>query len=290
MHSRLKIISDNILYMEADHKTDRPILAVVCGEKSSLIIDSGNSSKHARLFLDELKKHNINNAKYLAITHWHWDHIFGIDEMNLISIANKKTTDEIIKMKDYEWTEEALNKRLEEKIEIPFCAEMIKKEFADFSKIKISLPDISFNNRIEVDLGGISCIIENIGGDHSADSTIIYVKEEKVLFLGDCLYVDIYKEKESYDIETLLSLLDKLESYDAQQYVESHVKPESKESFLSQINNLREIAGLVERYKSSIDQIKAAAEKDLDRSLTDDDYQLIEYFINGLNCDTKVSQ
>lgn len=281
MQTKLKRISENIMYMPAIHETDRPILAIISGSKSSLIIDSGNSSQHARLFLNELKKHNITNEKYVVITHWHWDHIFGINEMNLITIANEKTQNEIIKMKNYEWTTEALDKRVKEKIEIPFCAEMIKKEFENFNDINITCADIVFNNRIIIDLGDINCIIENVGGDHSSDSTVIYVQEEKVLFLGDCLCPDIYTEKESYDIDTLFSLLNKLECYDADQYIESHWKPVNKEEFLSYINEMKEIANIVKRYDGMIDKIKDGVKEKLNRKLTQDDYELIKHFING---------
>ncbi len=282
MQKKLKGISKNIMYMPANHDTDRPILAVISGSKSSLIIDSGNSSKHARLFQNELEKYNITNTKYVVITHWHWDHIFGINEMNLITIANEKTKNQIIKMKNYEWTREALDKRVKDKIEIPFCAEMIKKEFGNFNDIKITCPDVIFDNRIIIDLGGITCVVENVGGDHSSDSTVIYVEEEKVLFLGDCLGPDIYNGKWSYDIDTVLALLNKLESYDADIYIQSHWKPENKEEFLNYINDIRKIAYIVKRHAGKINRVKVEAEEKLNRCLTQDDYELIEFFINGL--------
>lgn len=282
MESKLRKISENILYMSADHETDRPILAIIKGSKRSLIVDAGNSSAHAKLFFDELKKHNIIDPDYVVITHWHWDHIFGIDEMNLITIANEKTCNEINKLKNYEWTEKALDKRVEEKIEIPFCGDMIKKEFENFEDIKITSPNLIFNNRLEIDLGGITCIIENVGGDHSEDSTVIYVKEDKVLFLGDCLFVDIYKDDWSYDVNKFSSLLDKIESYGADIYVESHCEPEDKESFLSYYNDIREIGNIVKEQNGVMDKINIKVEEKLNRDLTLNDHEVIKYFINGL--------
>ncbi len=91
MQTKLKKITDNILYLPADDNTDRPILAAICGDKKTLLIDSGNSSNHARLFLEELKRNNVKSPDYVVITHWHWDHIFGIQEMSLPTIASKET-------------------------------------------------------------------------------------------------------------------------------------------------------------------------------------------------------
>ncbi len=281
METLLREITENILYLPADSRTDRPILAVISGSKKSLIIDSGNSSVHANLFLNEIKKYNITHPDYVVITHWHWDHIFGIYEMNSTTIANEKSYNEINKMKNYEWTREALDERVQKKIEIPFCAEMIKKEFKDFGNIKIALPDFVFKDKLEVDLGGITCIIENVGGDHSLDSTVIYVKEEKVLFLGDCLAPNIYNDKWYYNINPFLSLLNKIESYQADIYVESHWKPVEKDEFLNYLSDMKKIANTIKNQNGALDKIKKEIEETLNRDLTQDDYEITEYFLNG---------
>ena len=52
---------------------------------------------------------------------------------------------------------------------------------------------------MEIDLGGITCIVEHVGGVHAPDSSIIYVVEDKVLFLADCVYQDFYSGEWSYD-------------------------------------------------------------------------------------------
>ncbi len=53
---------------------------------------------------------------------------------------------------------------------------------------------------MELDLGEVTCVLKHVGGDHAHDSVVIYVKEEKILFLGDCIYADIFFfEVELYD-------------------------------------------------------------------------------------------
>jgi glyoxylase-like metal-dependent hydrolase (beta-lactamase superfamily II) len=44
---------------------------------------------------------------------------------------------------------------------------------------------MTFEDEVQIDLGGITCIIKHVGGDHADDSVVIYIKEEKILFLGD---------------------------------------------------------------------------------------------------------
>jgi len=101
-------ISDKILYLPANHDTDRPILAAVSGSKKTIIVDAGNSSDHAKLFLTELSNYKIPKPKFVAITHWHWDHIFGIHRMNLPTIAHTKTKEKIEEIINYEWDDKAL--------------------------------------------------------------------------------------------------------------------------------------------------------------------------------------
>lgn len=85
--------------MPHDDTTDRPTLGLICGSKSSMIIDSGNSPRHAKEFLSKIKSMEIPPVKYLVITHYHWDHIFGIKEMDLITIMSLATEKKIEEMK-----------------------------------------------------------------------------------------------------------------------------------------------------------------------------------------------
>lgn len=287
MQAALHRISDNILYLPAKAGTDRPILAVISGTKGSLIVDSGNSSRHARLFLDELKKHALAEPRYVVLTHWHWDHVFGVFEMDLVTIAHRKTQQELRTMQQYQWTREALEQRVRAKTEIPFCADMMQKEYVDLADIVVACADIVFDKRVEIDLGGVTCLVENVGGDHSPDSSVVFVKEDKVLFLGDCLGADIYHGKWHYHIPAFLALLDRLEGFDADVYVESHWKPEGKAEFLRYLDEMRKLASIVAEYSENLhtenlQTMEQKAREALRRDLTDDDREMMEYFLNGL--------
>ena len=116
MNTKLKQLTDDIVYLPHKHETDRPILAAISGKNRTLIVDAGNSTAHASLFRNELERNNIQMGDLLVITHWHWDHIFGMHGMGLPTIAHRITRDKIVEMKDYQWTDEALDKRVEEEL------------------------------------------------------------------------------------------------------------------------------------------------------------------------------
>jgi len=282
MTTTLKRISENIVYLPADDTTDRPVLAAISGTKKTLLIDAGNSPAHVALFLKELERHGIDRGDYVAITHWHWDHTFGISALNLPTIAHAETRQHLMKMMSYEWTDEAIDKRVQEGIEIPFCADMIKKEYSNRDGIMIGLPDIVFEKRLLIDLGGCHCIVEHVGGNHSEDSSIIYVEEDKTLFLGDCLGAAVYAEKWYYQAECMHALLEKIESYNAEIYLESHWKPETREEFSRETKRLGVIASCIEDYDGDQDALITAVTRKLGRQVNEEDLETITYFINGL--------
>jgi len=219
---KLNQITTNVYWLAPDESTDRPILGAIAGKHGTLIVDAGNSPSHAKLLLDELSKVNITEPKFLALTHWHWDHIFGASAIHLPTFAHIETKRIIAEMAHLNWSDAALDRRVDEGIEIEFCRDMIKAELPDRIGLRIRPPDIAFMNQMEIDLGNIICQIAHVGGDHSPDSIIVYAREEKAIFLGDCLYENIYNRAPSYTPQKLFPLIEQLLNYDAEYYILAH--------------------------------------------------------------------
>ncbi|WP_276353680.1 MBL fold metallo-hydrolase [Cohnella caldifontis] len=275
-------IGNRFWYMTPVSDTDRPILGMVVGDKKTLMIDAGNSEKHARRFLDELRKRNVPDPDLVVLTHWHWDHIFGLSALtDTVSIASKETKKEVEKLRPLSWSDEALDTRVEEGTEIEFCANAIKKEFADDRNITILLPDVGFENRLEIDLGGVTCLLQQVGGSHASDSVVAYLKEEKLLFLGDCMYADIYADQRNYKIHETIRLLDQLEAFDAETYILSHWKPIPKEEFDAEVTMLRTVAAFTDSFKGNKRKIIAEYKNAVGRDLSEDELQVIDEFVNG---------
>jgi len=281
MHSINKI-GERFWYITPISLTDRPILGMVVGNNKTLMIDAGNSEDHAHYFQEELLKMGVPNPDMVVLTHWHWDHIFGLSGLqNIVSIASEDTKEAMAELIPFSWSDEAIDARVKEGIEIEFCARAIKEEFTEHRDIKIVLPDVTFDKRLEIDLGGVTCIIQHVGGDHSADSVVVYIKEEKILFLADCIYPNLYATKENYTIKETLRLLDVLEQFDAETYIPSHQQPISKEAFNQEVAKLRTIATYTESYSGDQQKITAAYEAHIKRELTEDEIETILNFVNG---------
>ena len=210
------------VYWMSPGQPDRPSLAAVVGTKHTLMLDAGASEAHVRLFLSALRAANVPTPHFVALTHWHWDHVFGAAALNLPVIAGAATAGRLHVLATYDWSDAALDERVATGEEILMCAEDIKVELPEPREVHIALPDIVFEAALELNLGGVTCRIQHVGGDHAADSCVMFIPEDGVLFLGDCLYEAIYTPQRHYTPENLLPLLDTVLAYDAGHFVEGH--------------------------------------------------------------------
>lgn len=228
----LKQISERVYYLPASEETDRPVLGYIKGDKFSLMVDAGNSAKHVEIYHNELNKRGLPVPDYVAITHWHWDHTFGMCAVKGIVIAGSTTNRQLKVVKNWEWSEQAMEMRLKTGEEIAFCDHSIRMEYPDRSRIIVRTADIEFDSNLTIDLGGIHCVLSNIGGPHSEDSVSVYIPEEKVLFIGDADCGDCYYNNGEYNKDKLHKLITYLEGTDFIYYIHGHDEPRIKEEVL----------------------------------------------------------
>ncbi|WP_099355692.1 MBL fold metallo-hydrolase [Fredinandcohnia onubensis] len=277
----LQKLSNRLFYLPPVQKTDRPILVAIVGDAQTLLIDAGNSSEHAKLFKQQLATHHISGG-ILALSHWHWDHVFGLSEMDMPSIANSMTYEKIKELQTFSWEDKELDERVESGVEIPFCADTIKLELGNDRNVSIPDPTLIFEKQVKLNLGGVTCFIEHVGGDHSPDSNLLYIPEEKMLFLGDSLYANMYAEKWHYTVDKMGKLLEKIEGYDAEIYFLSHhPAPLNKDEFSSFVTLLKTSSELTKKYQGDVDKMTTEMSSRFQRELTEDDLEILTYFVNG---------
>ena len=277
-----KQLTSRIWYQTPVSETDRPILAVIRGENHQLMIDAGNSSAHAALFLEEMKKRDLGTPDLLALTHWHWDHIFGMKHLGLSSMATQQTIQRMKEMQPYAWTDEALQDRMDQGIEIPFCADAIKLEFGATRDIEVVLPTIGFTGQLEIDLGGVHCYLIEVENDHSPGSLLVYIPEERVVFLGDAMYADIFSPKWNYTVERTTRLLATLDRLDVDHYVWSHGEAMPKSEFEEEVQMLRRAIRVTEATAGKLKDMRTLYAEETGRSLTEDETETLIYFANGM--------
>ena len=194
-------ITEHTFFRINEPYTDRPNVGYIRGEKYSLLFEAGNSQANAKNLKNELSEQKLPQPDFVAVSHWHWDHSFGLSEWNSVKIAGKMTNDKLHEISNWKWDDISMEERIKTGEDIVFCSEMIKREYPNRDKITVSEADITFENRISISLGGITCELIHCGGPHSEDSAVCYIPEEKVLFLGDSNCKDLYGKPWLFDIE-----------------------------------------------------------------------------------------
>ena len=218
----MKKFTDHIYYMDNNPETDQPYIYLIHGSKMNLQIDAGNSPENYHRFLSEVKDLSLKEPKLLAITHWHWDHTFGMVACNVPVIASAKTNVYLKRVKNWEWREEAMQERLKTGEDIQFCYDCMHKQYADIGMIQVREADITFDSEIVIDLGDIHVRGIHTDTPHTRDAVLYYVGEEKVLIAADAEYEDYYDNNSQYDPARLASFIQFLEKLDFVYYLRGH--------------------------------------------------------------------
>ena len=185
-------LTPHVYWLSPNSTTDRPILGAIVGSRGTVLVDAGNSPAHLQILVDELAKRQLPTPTFAMLTHWHWDHVFGASALAVPIFAHVETRRIMTVMAGFDWSDAALDQRVAEGTEIAFCRDMLKVEWPDRRNLVIRPPDIGVASQVDVDLGGVTARFIHVGGDHSPDSSVVYVPEDCVMFLGDCLGDDLH--------------------------------------------------------------------------------------------------
>lgn len=279
---RLEQITPHVHWFSPDNSTDRPVLGVVSGSYGSLVVDAGNSSAHINALLAAIAEAGIDVPRFAALTHWHWDHVFGTACLDIPTFAYAETGRAITEMAALDWSDAALDARVAVGTEIAFCRDMIKAELPDRSDLVIRPPDIMFTDQVTVDLGDVHCQLLHVGGDHAADAVVVYVPEDRIVFLGDCFYCDIYAAERRYTLAKFEPLAQALLALDATCYLAGHdPEPISREMLENDVRMLRMIGRAVETHNDR-ETVLTLLPTLLGVPLNEDHIEYTDYFLAGL--------
>ena len=184
--SVLTRVTDHVYWLPPG-PPDRPSLCGVVGDRHTLMLDAGSSAAHTCAFLDALFAESETRPSAVVYTHSHWDHVLGGVEVGGIVVAHALTAERLIDLAGRDWSDEGLDRRVADGLSSARHVAHVKEEMPSPRAVEVALADIIFHNELEFDLGGVTVQVRHVGGDHSADSCVIYVEPDGVLFLGDCL-------------------------------------------------------------------------------------------------------
>lgn len=275
----LNQLSESIYYLSNQNDLERPTLGLVCGDQYSLVVDAGNSPQHAKDFMQEVSRLDVPPVKYLVITHAHWDHFLGMNEYRDVTIiTNRLTAQRLDIWRNYSYDDQSLGEYVESKTISTLCKMIIQQDIPDRDTFQLEKPDIVFDGSLQIDLGNKLCTIDTIRSTHTDDSTIVYVPDDKVIFLGDSVYSTTSNSLFHYKASELLSMIEDIQKYDAQHFLlghESICDLAEMELFYNQLTSCCRAAT-----STSLDEAKASFERDNHRHLQGDELFFLQAFVN----------
>jgi cyclase len=221
---RRERVSDDIYVFTSDLYAQVTASAVATDE-GIIMIDTLPYPDETRLIIEYLNGLGRGKIRYLINTHWHGDHSNGsylFEEAQLVT--HERCAEALL-----EWAAAAL--------------EESKETTPELEEVELRLPDITFDQGdIFLHLGEKSLQLMLTPG-HSPDTTVVYVKEDKVLLASDTvmpLPYFVWGDREDF-IESLQKVLEfNLESI-VQGHGEVLLRGEIREAIQSSIRYLNAI-------------------------------------------------
>lgn len=234
---KLVKITDRLYCLPCINELDRPNLYYLLGTGMSVAIDAGQSKENVQQFYEAIKKEGFPLPEYTIITHWHWDHSFGIPFVAGKTIASELTQKQLQIVKNWEWTKPAMAQRVKDGLDLGAVVRFINKVFPNLNEIKVDTADIAISKPMELDLGDIHVQIFPHDSIHSRDALIVYCQEEKAVFAGDADCPDYYNKGEILS-ERVKSYKVFIESLDFETYYIGHDLPDNREEILSRLDKM----------------------------------------------------
>ena len=227
-------MSERLFVLPYEEETDRPNLYYIRGDRYCAAVDAGNSKAHVERFYQALQASGMRLPDCTFISHWHWDHTFGLHAIHGVSYSTLLTQNKLKEVMKWKWNEEAMQEREETGEDISFCNEHIRIEYPDLNQIKVTATDRIISEPVSFDLGGICADLIPRDSTHSRDALFVYLPSEKVLILQDADCEDFYHGS-VYNQEKLKDMIAFFESLDYEYHCLGHAMPETKEEALKRL-------------------------------------------------------
>lgn len=188
-----------------------PNIGMIVGNRATLIVDAGMGPRNGQTVLRELAKVNKNTDLYFTTTHFHPEHMTGVQAFpaNTVIIRPEVQEEEVEKKQ-------------------PEFIQNFSRRTADLKalleNVKPRPPDILFDKEATIDLGGLTVKLLWLGPAHTRGDCFIFVQEDGVLFTGDAVinrFFPIFPDADASG-KNWLSILDQIDELHARTIVPGH--------------------------------------------------------------------
>jgi cyclase len=202
----VKLTNETYAYVQSGGTMGLNNAGLIVGRNHNLLIDTLTTVPLTRTFLKEVRAVTTNPARYLIVTHHHGDHCFGNHLIpEAVSICHSNCRQEI-----------------ERRGQPDASAMASRAPGLDFTGIRYTLPDVTFNFGLAIYLDGLEIRLLDYGYAHTVGDILVYVPARKVLFCGDLLFLYVTPLGGEGHFAGWIDSLTKISELDIDTYVPGH--------------------------------------------------------------------
>ncbi len=234
-------LADGVYLFPRDDSPEvlQPNIGLVKGRQQTVLIDAGNSPRHARQIMAAMAGGGFPPIHTVIYTHHHWDHTFGASVYNADHIiAHHANHAQMLAYARQDWHEMAVRERIYENPRRETSLRALLHAIKDWDFFRVCLPNVTFESRMEIDLGHLTLQLHHQAGSrHAEDSIVVKVPQAGLMFLGDCYYPPPYHLREADDDDLHLPMLEQLAAEHYETYIDGHGNPRTLFEFQRMIDS-----------------------------------------------------
>lgn len=220
-------ISEHVWILPFNSPKDRPNLGYILGDEKALAVDAGHSSSHVEDFYNAIRQEGLPLPELTVITHWHWDHTFGMHAVHGETLARPETSDKLSEI------QAGMDADPDQAGRFLSSDPTIRREYAGRVPLKVVPADKTVTGDQVIDLGGVAVELIMSESPHTDDALLVFVPDDRVLFVGDAQLGEFPSWKMDWD--KLAALADKVRGLNANVVIDGHWRPYTKEQYLAEI-------------------------------------------------------
>ena len=227
-------LADNVWIFPRDpdpvRAQSQPNVGIIVTEKHTILVDGGNSPRHARrimIALDDIQAPSVYNIIY---THTHWDHVFGAMVFGAAAVAHEIGQRQLAEMATRPWGNNYVLEEIQRSPAREPGLRAMMRAMEEWRNFRIVQPELVLTKNMSMYIDGVTIEIEHVGGHHAPDSVVVRLPQSHIMFLGDCFYPPpphLRNPGDTFDFAMMRSLIRE----DIDIYVDGHNDPVSREVF-----------------------------------------------------------
>jgi glyoxylase-like metal-dependent hydrolase (beta-lactamase superfamily II) len=177
--------------------------------KGVVVIDALGSPVLAKKLIAEIKKRTTQKIVALIVTHYHADHVYGLQEFKKLGAIIYAQGEG----RDYLSSETAKQRLIASRL-----------DFAPWinDATKLTAADVWIDQRYLLTVGGVEFKISRVGPAHAPEDLMIDVPSERVLFAGDLVFRGRIPFVGNADSKGWLQALDEIEKLNPKIIIPGH--------------------------------------------------------------------